>query len=69
LLLERSHTDEEILATVQAEYPDRSEKNIKTYIHSKRADVNSGRFPQYVQDEKLVRLFRTEAGELTTTKP
>lgn len=69
LLIKRSYTDAEILAIIQSEYPDRTEKNIKTYIGSKRSDINSGRYPKFRQDKKIVCLYRENDNTLTDIKP
>ena len=68
LLIERAYSDEDIIKIIQAEFPDRTVKQIKVYISCQRADINAGRKKQFVVDELLVRLVK-EDGELKPYTP
>lgn len=66
LHMERKFTDEEILAKVKAEYPDRTDKQIKVYLSVQRAEINSGRkagFKLTEGEKPLERLVKDAAGK------
>ena len=58
LLLEKKHTDEEIIQKIQKILPDREDKQCKVYISVNRSELNSGMRKGLRKNEKLERLVQ-----------